>query len=295
MTAVLHGERADRVPRLEVWIDALLEELGQPDTAAAHANLGQDGVMLPGRSAALSAAGGNGVDVFGRVWKNGKYAGGLVHNGDDLAQYTPDMNYAAQFFDDATVKNTRETYPHHLLFYGTHIGPFMQAYLCMGFERFFMQLKDDRAFVHKVLEARTTWAIAMYQKAIDLGAGLIVMGDDAAYKGGPMISPQMWDDIILPYHRRIVEALDVPVIWHSDGHIVALLPYAVKAGFAGVHGIEPGAGMDLAQVKELYGRQLVLVGNIDVRLLCGNDLAAVRRDVRRCMDEGAPGGSYMIT
>jgi predicted nucleotidyltransferase len=31
---------------------------------------------------------------------------------------------------------------------------------------------------------------------------------------------------------------------------------------------------------------LVLVGNLDVQVLCGSDLEAVRREVRRCLAQG---------
>lgn len=69
---------------------------------------------------------------------------------------------------------------------------------------------------------------------------------------------------------------------------------AVEAGFAGFHGIDPLAGMDLCRIKQRFGRDLVLVGNVDVRVLFGPDLAAVRREVDRCMAQGAPGGGYMF-
>ena len=49
-----------------------------------------------------------------------------------------------------------------------------------------------------------------------------------------------------------------------------------------------------ADYTRAFGRDLVLVGNIDVGVLCAPDLDAVRREVRRCMKQGAPGGGYMI-
>jgi uroporphyrinogen decarboxylase len=52
--------------------------------------------------------------------------------------------------------------------------------------------------------------------------------------------------------------------------------------------------MDLAKIKREYGQELVLIGNVDVRLLCGTDLEAVRKEVDRCIEQGAPGGGYMI-
>ena len=109
-----------------------------------------------------------------------------------------------------------------------------------------------------------------------------------------MISPRMWRRFVWPYHCRIVEESGAPVIWHSDGNVEALLPMAIEAGFVGFHSLEPAAGMDLARIKREFGRDLVLVGNIDVRVLCDGDLDAVRREVDRCIAQGGPGGGYMI-
>jgi uroporphyrinogen decarboxylase len=166
--------------------------------------------------------------------------------------------------------------------------------MAMGFKRFFLRLREDAIFVQQLLEARTEWCITMYQKAVYLGAEILVLGDDAGHEGGPMISPAMWRKFILPCHRRIVDALNVPMIWHSDGDIESLLPMAIEAGFVGIHGVDPIAGMDLAKIKGKYGRDLVLIGNVDVRVLFGSDLDAVRREIDRCIDQGAPGGGYLI-
>jgi uroporphyrinogen decarboxylase len=87
----------------------------------------------------------------------------------------------------------------------------------------------------------------------------------------------------------------VPVIWHSDGNLVPLLPMAVEAGFVGVHGLEPRAGIDLGLVKQDFGKELVLVGNVDVALLCADDLDAVRSEVDRALRQGAPDGGYMVS
>jgi uroporphyrinogen decarboxylase len=157
-----------------------------------------------------------------------------------------------------------------------------------------LRLCEDRAFVERLLAERTEWCIALFQRAIDLGAEVLVLGEDAAHRDGPMVSPRTWRELVLPYHRHIVDALDVPVIWHSDGDVRVLLPMAVEAGFAGVHGLEPAAGVDLGAVKREFGQDLALVGNVDIGVLCGDDLDVVRGEVDRCMAQGAPGGGYMI-
>lgn len=292
--AALRHEKPDRVPRFEIWIDGLLQELGQDEPAGAYVNLGQDCVMMPTSNPPGSNAWRDGEDEWGRVWKNGMFVNGLVKTWSDIKKYSPPLDYVHHFYDYDRILRIRESYPDHCLIFGTHIGPFTAGYMAMGFEPFFRRLMVDPAFVHRLLERRTEWCIAMYDQAVRLGAEVLILGDDGAHGGGPMISPRMWREFVLPYHRRIVEALDAPVIWHSDGNIELLLPMAIEAGFVGIHGVDAVAGMDLPRMKREYGQNLVLIGNVDVRVLFDSDLDSVRREVDRCMDQGAPGGGYMI-
>ena len=52
--------------------------------------------------------------------------------------------------------------------------------------------------------------------------------------------------------------------------------------------------MDLGKIKQEFGRDLVLIGNVDIRVLFSPDLEPVRKEVDRCINQGAPGGGYMI-
>jgi uroporphyrinogen decarboxylase len=287
--AALHHQTPDRIPRFEVWIDALYAELGVSDPYSAYAELGQDAVLMPAQSPRESNAWKDGVDEWGRVWKDGSYRAGAVETAADVQRYSPPPAYALRFFDPAQVQALRQKFPDHCLLFGTHIGPFMNSYLAMGLDRFCLRIASDAAFIHALMAARTEWCLAVFGRAAALGAEVIVMGDDAAHHGGPFISPRMWREFVLPYHRRIVEELPVPVIWHSDGDIRKLLPMAVEAGFAGVHGLEPWS-LSLRAVKAEYAGRLALIGNADSRLLCSSDVAAVKADIRRCLEEGGTGG-----
>ena len=252
--------------------------------------------MMPSRGLPGSNAWGSGIDEWGRIWRDGLYVGGVVETPADLQRYNPPLELAIAVFDEALVAAVRQAHPNHCLIYGTHIGPFMAGYMAMGFARFFLRMLDEPAFVQHLLNARTEWCIAQFRRAVRLGAEVIVLGDDAGHKEGPMISPALWRRLVLPFHRRIVESLGVPVIWHSDGDIRPLLPMAVEAGFAGVHGLEPAAGMDLGRITRQFGHELALIGNVDVRVLLDSDPGAVRREVHRCLGQGSQAGEggYML-
>ena len=293
--ATLEHQEPDRVPRFEIWIDALWDELGPMGVTSAYASLGQDCVMMPTRRPRGSNAWQTGLDEWGRVWRDGIYVDGVVDTEADLVRYSRPASYVDAHFDDDQVREVQAHHPEHCHIYGSHdLGPLTASYMAMGFERFFLRLVDDPGFAHKLLASRTEWSIAMCQKALNLGAEVLVIGDDAAYRDGPMISPRMWREFVLPYHRQIVASVEVPVIWHSDGNTERLLPFAIEAGFAGFHGLEPAAGMDLRRTKQEYGADLALIGNIDIRVLFGSDLAAVRAEVDRCLEQGASGGGYML-
>lgn len=295
LTAIAHRE-PDVAPRFEIWInDEIIGELGYGDLQSAHVELGLDCIMIPTRIAARSKYWRDGLDEFGQVWKDGIYVDGLVSSDADIQCYSPPLEYAHKFFEADKTKEVMKRYPDHFFIYGSHIGPFTMAYMSMGLKRFFLDLHERPQLVQELLEARTEWCIAMCREAATLGVDLIVLGDDAGYKDGPMISPRMWREYVLPLHRRVLKELDVLVIWHSDGAIQSLLPMAIEAGFAGVHGLEPAAGIDLGEVKRTFGKDLVLIGNVDVRVLCNSDLHGVRAEVARCMKQAAQGGGYMIS
>jgi len=292
--AVLQRKTPDRAPRFEVWIDGLFDELGVSDPYSAYAELGQDAVLMPSQTPKTSKAWTDGVDEFGRVWKKGMYLSGMVDSPADLIQYTPPISYAEQFFDPQRVSAIRTKYPDHCLFYGTHIGSFMGTYMAMGMEHMFAMYRKDKPFVHAVMQARTDWCIAIFQRAIELGAEVIIMGDDSAHRGGSMISPQMWRELVLPYHQRVVRELSVPVIWHTDGRIDKLLPFAVEAGFAGVHGLETLAGNKLDEIKRDYGDKLILMGNVDINLFFEPNIELIRADVKRSYEQGGREG-FMLS
>ena len=295
LTALSHKE-PDAVPRFEIWInDEIVSELGYGDLQSTHVKLGLDCIMIPSHIPASSNYWRDGLDEFGQIWKNGIYKGGVVDSEETIRRYSPPPKHASEFFDFENAKQAMKRYPDHFFIYGSHIGPFTMAYMAMGFERFFLHLQQNPQLVQRLMEARTEWSIAMCRKAASIGAEMIVLGDDAGHADGTMISPRMWREYVLPLHRRIIEQLDVPVIWHSDGAIQPLLPMAKEAGFAGVHGLEPAAGIDLGLVKRTYGKDLVLIGNVEVRVLFNSDLDAVRAEVARCIRQAAPGGGYLLS
>ena len=107
--SALQHQQPERVPRFEIWIDALSDELGQDDPAGAYVNLEQDCVMMPTRVPPESNAWRNGVDEWGRVWQDGTYTDGVVETDADRERYRPPLDRVDQLYGCDRVRVVRES------------------------------------------------------------------------------------------------------------------------------------------------------------------------------------------
>lgn len=153
-------------------------------------------------------------------------------------------------------------------------------------------------FIRSYLRYRTDIAIESAKRQVEVGADGIVNGADYAYKNGPFMSPKIFKEIILPELRREVQAfkrMGAFVILHSDGNIKPLLEYIVESGVDGVQSLDPQAGIDIGEIKELYGDRICLVGNICLRTLNVGSLEDVARETLECIRKASPGGGHILT
>ena len=317
VASVLRHELPDRVPLFTFSVDPKFAKLlGGGDPFKAFEVFGLDvfpmrsqnwcqekpllsslyGEVPPEMMLSGGVYGGwEGIDEFGRLWKQGSYIGGVVKNEEDIEKYVPPLRLEERT-PPQVARSLMERYPEKPFSLNSHTGPFGLTIESMGFENFFLSYMDNRPFIQRLLEARTDWFIGIAKYGVELGADMVVMGDDVAFKGRTFISPKDFHEIVIPLYRKICQEIPKPVIWHSDGYITPLVEGAIEAGFAAVQGLEPTAGVDLGQLKVAYGKRIVLIGNVDSGgVLCQENFDAVRKEVRRCMDQAKEGGMYMLS
>jgi uroporphyrinogen decarboxylase len=317
LAAIRHQE-PDRVPLFINSIDAkLVRQLGTGTMIETWKRLGVD-VFVLGRTAWCEGiptgsgysssppppeeslggsiyAGWNGIDEYGRIWKHGRYVGGAVASRKDLLKHSPEPRLKERYNREIIDCWRREYSDYaHALF--SHTGPLGLTVECFGLMEFCYALADDRALVQESVERKTEWFIDTTKHAVELGVDFVVMGDDLGFKGHGYVSPSDFREFAYPYYRRIVDAIPVPVFWHSEGYVRDYIPLAVEAGIRGLHGIEGAAGMDMGEIKREFGRDLVLLGNVDGnQILCQSDLQLVRQEVARCLREGKEGGGFLLS
>jgi uroporphyrinogen decarboxylase len=111
----------------------------------------------------------------------------------------------------------------------------------------------------------------------------ILFWEDMAFKNGPLISPELFREFMLPYYREFIAHCRALGIKHfmvdSDGNNDVLIPLFIEAGVTIFCPFEVPAGNDVREVRRRYP-QLVIAGGIDKRTLF-EDRDAIRREVDR--------------
>ena len=152
----------------------------------------------------------------------------------------------------------------------------------MGMENLAVALYDDKALVQEMMEWITDFIIELITPALEQIPEIDVafMWEDMCYRSGPLISPKHFKELMVPQYKRITGLLarygiDI-VMLDCDGNVDQLLPLWLEGGVNGTYPLEVAAGEDAVGLRKKYGKDLLLCGGIDKRVLA--------RD-KKCIEE----------
>ena len=302
--AALGGKAPDRVPFCELAIDrALAQELMGWEKAPAitgaaavrnlysleeskqlAARLGLDNISYIMR-APVFAHMEEGKD--GRTFA----AEGMLHSEADLSKIElPDPHDDALYAEaEHFVKNRGD----YAIAFVTRIGMF-QTILGFGIQDFGLALYDKRELVERVLDIYFDWMVVVAERISQIGFDFFMTTDDFAFKTGMLFSPQVFEELMVPRYRKVLEKVTIPWVLHSDGDIMEAVPMLLDLGVAGLHPNEKGA-IDIRAMKRNYGDRVCLLGNVDLNILGRGSPEEVDREVYELIRDVGPGGGYILT
>jgi len=153
--------------------------------------------------------------------------------------------------------------------WGGFFGPIRNL---VGVEALCMMFHEDPAFVEEMLDADADFLIAVLGQMLE-ETGIDVFGfwEDMCYNAGPLISPAMVREFMLPRYRRVIDFARSRGVRYfcldSDGRVDLLIPVWMDAGLDILYPFEVQAGMDVAAIRRKFGPELRLWGGVDKRAL----------------------------
>ncbi len=163
-------------------------------------------------------------------------------------------------------------------------APFEQMCAVCGHEYMLMGMATDPDWVRDMVITFARLNV-MHQEVLFAEEGLpngVFYNEDMGFKYKPFMSPQMYEEIVLPGHKLLFEAAHaegLKVLVHSCGFVEPLVPGLIEAGMDCLQAMEVKAGMDVLRLFDRFGERISFFGNIDVRTLVANDRAAIEKEL----------------
>ena len=123
----------------------------------------------------------------------------------------------------------------------------------------------------------------------------------APYSGQNLISREMYEEIIAPAQKIIVDvcvANQVPCYCHTCGSIDDRLELIVDVGFDGIECLDPPplGNVRLADAVKRIGDRAFIKGNIDpVNVLLNRSPEQIREVVTSCLEIGMQAGGFILS
>jgi len=180
------------------------------------------------------------------------------------------------------VEILREVAPRELMLFGCSGGIIGADYSIDFCQRLF----DDPESVDEQAENSLRGGIEAAKRLRDLGVEAVISPSDMADNSGPFFNPAQMERWVLPNLRKWSEEIrrmEMFSILHSDGNLTRYL-----------EAIDPVAGMEMGQAREIVGNRLCLCGNVDCGLLLTGRPEQVRQATRELLEMCQADGGFVL-
>jgi len=174
-----------------------------------------------------------------------------------------------------------------------------------GYEKFLLAMAEKPDLVlywfDKLAEVHMS-DLKKYLNAVGDYINVIQFSDDLGTQTAPQISPNMYREMIKPYHKKLYRYVRenfprVKVFIHCCGAVFDLLPDLVDAGVEIINPVQISAmGMDPRKLKDRFGTELSFWGggaNMQT-FVNTHGIAEIQSHVRELIDIFSPGGGFVF-
>ena len=170
-------------------------------------------------------------------------------------------------------------------------GPWSFALELRGANEAMVDIYHDKPFLHELMNYTTETVIARCLSVLDIGVFPFI-GDPSA--GMSLISPDVYREHVLPYHKRIVDAVHERggrIAFHICGHVDPIFEDLIDLG---IDGLSIDAPSSLEKLFELGRGKTTIIGNVDPILFIEGTTDQLQEEAKKCMEIAQGEAKYVI-
>jgi hypothetical protein len=189
-------------------------------------------------------------------------------------------------------EQVRMLYVHHGFFESVGVEGWQR------FNELMFLLKDDPLVIQRMLQVQGEFNAQVAERLLqDLTFEAAIFSEPIGGNHGPLISPRMYRELVLPSYQPILDVLrrhGIQIfIIRTYANIRALIPAILEAGFNCLWAVEVfGEGMDYRDLRSEFGSELRLIGGIDLDVL-REDKETIRRELSEKLTPLLDQGGYV--
>jgi len=185
-------------------------------------------------------------------------------------------------------------------------GIFETSLWLRGFEKFYRDMLTNTPLAEAILDLVCENKMNYWGRALELVGENVMMiseADDLSSQDRLLISPALYRKLIKPRHNRLFTFIKkhapahARIFYHCCGAVAPLIPDLIESGIDILNPVQvSAAGMDTRELKRLHGQDITFYGGgVDTqRVLPFGTRAEIRDEVRRRIDDLAPGGGFVF-
>lgn len=179
---------------------------------------------------------------------------------------------------------------------GYPCGFFGSPRFLMGEVEFMVAFIERPELVRALVDRFARLWAALYDRVLSqVRVDCIHIWEDMSYKNGPLISPQMFREFLLPAYRRLTDVARSHgvkvVLVDTDGDCRKLIPPMIDGGVTGLYPFEAQANLNVVDIRRDFPR-LQILGGIDKKALARGP-AAIDAELARQVPAMLPQGGYV--
>lgn len=294
----MRGECPERIPTYSIVAKQLP---GQPPPSCV--------VVTPEFLATYRQYGVGGTDVFGVEYLPTHEANGAVmpktwdfllkdiRNWRDIIKAPDISGFDWEQIAKKSIEKSNINRANTALAFDLHFGYFQNLMAFMGFSEGLCALYEEPEECRALFDYLCGFYCEVAGRIIEYyDPDILVIKDDTATAASPFISPDIYEDLLLPlYDRQIKFGRDrgIPIAFHNCGKCEMFVESMVSIG---VNMWDPAQPCnDLDGIKAKYANKLVIAGGWQARgRLLDKDVSddELRESVRAVVERLAKGGGY---
>ncbi len=180
-----------------------------------------------------------------------------------------------------TLRIAKREYGGRMAVLGKVMGPLSMTQVMCGIERTMMALVEEPDLIAHFLDVCVELLVKCANAQFDIGIDALAIGEGGA--GANMLSPQMYETQLLPWHQRMISRINGPTIMHICGDVTARLPMFRRTAMT-CFNFDWAIAPEVV-VKEAAGAFRVM-GNVNTTDLLRGTPADIERQVIRNLAAG---------